>query len=1088
MYNIRIKQLPKNGDQRNYSLVDRNDLYIKVNPINQDSNVKNTISAVPREEANIEAEGGETVIGDINNDGFLEHNKIVGKRHTEGGVPLNVAPGSFIFSDTKKLKIKDPEVLSIFGITNIPKGGITPAKIANKYPMNNYMNTLKDDTTDPISKRSASKMLENSLEKLGMLALVQESMKGFPDGVPAIAESVMAGMQGPEMQGAPQEMIEGQESSGQEMQMRYGGSAYYQVGSTTTEPQTKKLSGKKKIEPKPYIPTNTYKVGPDASKGYIDRVIDANIFRSDSRDEVDPRMYIAAQKLNPFSDKVKGVGDYFGNLLSMPQKEVNNLLTGYYESPMDTKSRYSEVSDSKHFWGDVATDPMMYPELPIMLGKGAVKLTGKAVQKVVPYAKEIAQLTAKYGSQAAKFLAQYIGKMPFEQLLSKGYLVANRIGQAGMHAVGDDTKDQSYDRIIPAKINGKDGQIGRSNGKWYDTYTGKEVKNIGTYAPNQNMFVNPIQEATPIDTTTVEQDRTQRVVIKEDNAGAARRRAQKAPVNVAPKNINKAPATSSGISVEYTNDFEYGGSLPEHQGTNQGVPSTVQPPKEKTIVKWQVSNTTGKKRPVYSDGTIGEPIEYNVADEDLRALVGAKGYDFVDLPEDLKYKQKTVGPQTAKTGFILDPESGFRYHPDPEVGAPKPGTRGLEEYMKIHADAINAYPGGATKWRQDQIAGKGNANPAMTHVLQYQNAAIGTVSGNRPYVDMSIEGALIPGVENYNLPGIRKKAPAVTPGTQQTVVKKDIVVPQIQNQPVAKRRRPWWLQDQVNFAGAMTDMVDKYGPAMAQFDLETPGYALEDPARQIAAMQENSAANREALMNTTAGNVAGASMASQSPTDLANVANVIGNVQNRNVGTYNQVSNIGAQINNQEQTLNENAEQKYIADSATANQQYANAMRDLKWNRIKAFNQGTSNFQRTNQLESMFPQTGFDRMTGDIAFAGGREAYDENGNPLYDTYVNPFGSTDKSLDSNSGYLTGAQLAALKADYIKSGLTEEQAMEVIKQQTGRSSSNSRSQNSVANAVVSGQTLPQQGARYGGYMKQYGGTVFDFGALPLYFFED
>ena len=195
MYNIRIKQLPKNGDQRNYSLVDRNDLYIKVNPINQDSNVKNTISAVPREEANIEAEGGETVIGDINNDGFLEHNKIVGKRHTGGGVPLNVAPGSFIFSDTKKLKIKDPEVLSIFGITNIPTGGITPAKIANRYPMNNYMNILKDNDYDQLSKRTASKMLENNLEKLGMLALIQESMKGFPDGIPAIAESVMAGLQ-----------------------------------------------------------------------------------------------------------------------------------------------------------------------------------------------------------------------------------------------------------------------------------------------------------------------------------------------------------------------------------------------------------------------------------------------------------------------------------------------------------------------------------------------------------------------------------------------------------------------------------------------------------------------------------------------------------------------------------------------------------------------------------------------------------------------------------------------------------------------------------------------------------------------------
>ena len=1062
MYNIRIKQLPKNGDQRNYSLVDRNDLYIKVNPINQDSNVKNTISAVPREEANIEAEGGETVIGDINNDGFLEHNKIVGKRHTEGGVPLNVAPGSFIFSDTKKLKIKDPEVLSIFGITNIPKGGITPAKIANKYPMNNYMNILKDDSNDPISKRSASKMLENSLEKLGMLALVQESMKGFPDGIPAIAESVMAGMQGPEMQGAPQEMMEGQEAS-EEGQMRYGGIAKYQAGSTTKEPQRNKITQSGNPVPgfKFYSGLTPITVTKLNNEFGIDNPNSAYIELSNGQ-RITKKQFEQLNSRGYYKDIQGGVGDIY----TINQNVQKRTIKDSDGNPIPGFDLYS--GDKINYKNKDYT--VVNPNASNSRGYYS---TWKPLRDTFDNTQGIVQVINNKTGQYEYIEVEDLGDAyKFDKTQVPIYPNQNS-RNAYLKSVNDMMKygqmkliNPGYDIVNPAYVNQK------SQGTTY-------------VPPGQNPpqeTSNPATKgAQPLDTTLVEQDRTQRVVIKEDNAGAAPRRTQKAPVNVAPKNINKAPATSSGIPVEYTNDFEYGGSLPEHQGTNQGVPSTVQPPKEKTIVKWQVSNTTGKKRPVYSDGTIGEPIEYNVADEDLRTQVGAKGYDFFDLPEDLRYKQKTVGPQTAQTGYKLDPESGFLYK---DI---KPGKRGLEEYMKIHADAINAYPGGAEKWKQDQIAGKGKANPAMKHLLEYQNAAIGQLSGNKPYINMNIEGALVPGVENYNLPGIRKKAPVGTPEVKQTVAeKKDIVIPQIQNQPVAKRRRPWWLQDQVNFAGAMTDMIDKYGPAMAQFDLETPGYALEDPARQIAAIQENSAANREALMNTTAGNVAGASMASQSPTDLANVANVIGNVQNRNVGTYNQVSNIGAQINNQEQSLNQNAKQKYIADSATANQQYANALRDLKWNRIKAFNQGTSNFQRTNQLESMFPQYGFDRMTGDIAFAGGREAYDAQGNPLYDTYVNPFGSTDKS--SGSGYLSGTELATLKKQYIDAGFSEQQAIDLIKEQTGRASSSRTRQNSVANAVVSGQTLPQQIGRYGGYMKQYGGTVFDFGALPLYFFED
>ena len=48
-----------------------------------------------------------------------------------------------------------------------------------------------------------------------------------------------------------------------------------------------------------------------------------------------------------------------------------------------------------------------------------------------------------------------------------------------------------------------------------------------------------------------------------------------------------------------------------------------------------------------------------------------------------------------------------------------------------------------------------------------------------------------------------------------------------------------------------------------------------------------------------------------------------------------------------------------------------------------------------------------------------------------------------------------------------------------------------QNQFANAMALGQTLPSEmtSNKYGGRIKkQYGGQIFDFGALPLYFFED
>lgn len=215
---IRITGMPQQqmayGGQSNYGLdLGQNNVYDTMSNLRSDS-MSNTIKEVPREEANIEAEGGETVYGDLDGDGGLEHSKIVGKRHTQGGVPLKVPEGSFIFSDTKKMKIKDPEVLKAFGL-NAKSGGYTPAEIAKRYDINKYKAVLEDQYADDMSKATAQLMIKNYQKKLGMLAVIQEAMKGFPQGIPEVAESVMKG--GSEMQGGE----EGEEM--QDEEMAYGG-------------------------------------------------------------------------------------------------------------------------------------------------------------------------------------------------------------------------------------------------------------------------------------------------------------------------------------------------------------------------------------------------------------------------------------------------------------------------------------------------------------------------------------------------------------------------------------------------------------------------------------------------------------------------------------------------------------------------------------------------------------------------------------------------------------------------------------------------------------------------------------------------
>jgi hypothetical protein len=208
--------------------------------------VRDSLGAVPREVANLEAEGGETVLIP-NKQGGPAHYNIRGNRHFEGGVALAVPPESFIYSDTKSMKIKDPVLLAEFGMPE-RKGGYTPAEIAKKYDLNTYRKILHDPNSDALQVNTAEMVIANYNVKLGKLAMIQESMKGFPGGIATASMPYMAKYNlEPEMF-LPRDMNpqpEGAPQAGQEemMEMQQGAMGNQQAQMMAPQPPMARRGG-----------------------------------------------------------------------------------------------------------------------------------------------------------------------------------------------------------------------------------------------------------------------------------------------------------------------------------------------------------------------------------------------------------------------------------------------------------------------------------------------------------------------------------------------------------------------------------------------------------------------------------------------------------------------------------------------------------------------------------------------------------------------------------------------------------------------------------------------------------------------------
>jgi hypothetical protein len=245
----------------------------------------------------------------------------------------------------------------------------------------------------------------------------------------------------------------------------------------------------------------SYSGDKDKAKGYWDRVTKGNLFKRPSSEAVDPRMQIALEKIIPFyGQESEGFGDWAKTLFTMPQKEMNNLLTGYYESPGTTAKRYHpKMSGTARGFIDVATDPLVFPEIPAFLAKGAGKLVTKAAPTVVKKAKQAYELAAP----VAKAVKQkIIEKAPevVAKTLEYAPQTISRIGQAAFHTSEEPTKSQpttatKTEKVPPYSkmVNGKRVPITKEE---YDKITKGQKGTPTGKKYNQNQVV----ETAPSDT------------------------------------------------------------------------------------------------------------------------------------------------------------------------------------------------------------------------------------------------------------------------------------------------------------------------------------------------------------------------------------------------------------------------------------------------------------------------------------------------------------------------------------------------------------------------------------------------------------
>lgn len=898
-----------------------------------DVEVNSTIGPVPRDEANLEAEKGEVAMT-YGAGGIPDTFKIGGKRHYEGGTPLNLPDDSFIFSDTAKMRIKDPAILAQFGMA-IKKGGYTPADIAKKYNINKYKKVLADPDTDDLQRDTAEQMIANYNLKLAKLGLIQESKKGFPQGIPAISTPYLESMQIDPSEFVQMNPGQGDDetSEGDNMTAAYGG--------VLQQLQARKHGGMYDQYEMAYggLPKAQFGEWVGSVMEQTGKALSA------------PQRMITEAVANP--SQLMHPGDFFGN----------------YQNWRTPSEAMGIQSGTGAFLTDLLLDPMnlalLGPEAIAKLGSMGYKAVAEKVAEIASrtsgkhvatnIGKSAAQLAFEHAailkksklagklSKEAKDITNMTQKSKVGQVLYKtGVSSTNSnvaaakaaIKAAEEHAVkvsatpiGTSMKASSAARqaIKPASelkdVLNESYLLGTGLGK---TIGGINVaanffgQTRGSENSEENKALNERAKnlETISETEKIKRDARAREASSQNNKPVVQSKVVPSTTNVVqPKVVSSTTNTSGSGDVERIK--KYGGAIDDyfvHGGT-------------KKIKKYQYSLSEDRIRPVYEDDSIGdfEEIENVLPEDKYNQLV--KLYD-----EAEKESAGNSNKYSPKTKLFQ-----IKYH----------------EYLPNTARKIISSDPEKTNWGVDKGLKKydleSNAEGLFGHRTKQYLADL---------KKLKIEKAQQKEQQPTTIAG-----PATIAITGEPDTLKVSHLNQLQR---ANPNPAWWLQDIIKTANAASDYatINKYNPWQATTPIYTPTPTYFSPERELAENAEQLNIGAQALSSFTGPQAFNSRYAEMQGKGAEQAANTLGRVNNLNVNLANTFSRENAALMNQAAAIRAQEQTGLYDKNTIANQLFDNSKRQAKNTLVNNYVQAITNRANTASLNSLYPQFAADPSRG----------------------------------------------------------------------------------------------------------------------------
>lgn len=436
--------------------------------------LRTTLEPTSKENATLKAEKNETVLTNLQGEGIPEFFIVGGKPHSRGGTPLNLPANSFFFSQNKHMAIKDPGILAMFGKT--AKKAYSPAEISKQYNLNKYRQILLDPLSTKLEKNTAEKMIKNYNMKLGALALAQESIKGFDNGIPMVALGYME-----ENSIRPEELIGQPLSTPNEVPQFKGGGQYNTVRKVRIKslPMYQDAGETKTTVRKVYdIPKNAVKWDPDKA-GY-------------DESQVQPGHYIRQRDGSWKIVEGYADADFTGTLDS--DQRLGQFTKGY--SMINEKLQNSELQNEivKRYYADVEklqpTGKLSQADIETMKTLSPEEI----IANFLDILRKNLAFNSKYGNIDDIDFNKELDKNPDlanQKLMELGYEptgIAN-IGafQATYNVLHDIAKDPSKKELVkglnlrqvgtynPSQSIDPEGRISKVDGFWGNTTLGQTL-------------------------------------------------------------------------------------------------------------------------------------------------------------------------------------------------------------------------------------------------------------------------------------------------------------------------------------------------------------------------------------------------------------------------------------------------------------------------------------------------------------------------------------------------------------------------------------------------------------------------------------